>query len=250
MKNKCFIGLITLLLYSSTPLPLYASTFAQANDFYQQSDYEQAAQLYEQCVAQSPSADAYYNLGNAYFKQGNLSHAILAYERSLRLNPRDKDCKHNLAFAKTQIIDNVEDNTFILSSWATAIRNQLTQKTWFILSIVLWCLTLIALLLYSSTPLPLSARKASFHIAWVSLLFAIITGLNAYSLHRRDTLREEAIITQGIVNAKASPDRSGTELFTLHEGTKVTVSETLGEWSNIHVGNNVGWIPTSNLERI
>ncbi|MCQ2325782.1 MAG: tetratricopeptide repeat protein, partial [Paludibacteraceae bacterium] len=123
--------------------------FAQANDFYQQSDYEQAAQLYEQYVAQYPSADAYYNLGNAYFKQGNLSHAILSYERSLRLNPRDKDCKHNLAFAKTQIIDNVEDNTFILSSWATAIRNQLTQKTWFILSIVLWCLTLIALLLYS-----------------------------------------------------------------------------------------------------
>ncbi|MCQ2325314.1 MAG: SH3 domain-containing protein, partial [Paludibacteraceae bacterium] len=126
-----------------------------------------------------------------------------------------------------------------------------------ILSIVLWCLTLIALLLYSYASFHHSAerfnssfRKAMFHIAWISLLFAIITGLNAYSLHRRDTLREEAIITQGIVNAKASPDRSGTELFTLHEGTKVTVSETLGEWSNIHVGNNVGWIPTSNLERI
>ena len=136
--------------------------FAQANDLYQQADYEQAAELYEQCVAESPSAEAYYNLGNAYFKQGNLSHAILAYERSLRLNPRDKDCKHNLAFAKTQIIDNVEDNTFILSSWAMTIRNQLTQKTWFILSIVLWCLTLISLLLYSSTPLLLYSSTPNF----------------------------------------------------------------------------------------
>ncbi len=231
-------------------LILLATLFSQANELYQQADYEQAVQLYEQCIAEAPSADVYYNLGNAYFKQGDLSHAIIAYERSLRLNPRDKDCRHNLAFAKTQIIDNVEDNTFILSSWATLIRNQLTQSTWLILSIVFWCVMLITLLLYSSTPLPLPARKAAFHLAWISLLFAIIMGLNAHSLHRRDTLRQEAIITQGIVNAKASPDRSGTELFTLHEGTKVTVDETLGDWSNIHVGNHVGWIPTSNLERI
>lgn len=253
-----FISLTALAVLQCNGLSAQSGLFYQANEAYQQGNYQQATELYEQCIAQSPSADAYYNLGNAYFKQGELSQSIIAYERSLRLNPRNKDCKHNLAFAKTQIIDNVEDNTFLLSAWATAIRNQLSLRTWLALSIAFWCLCLIALVLFAS--FNHSAKRfnssfhhfinTSFHIAWIALLFAITTGLNASSLNRRDSLRQEAIITQGIVNAKASPDRSGTDLFTLHEGTKVTIHETLGDWSNIHVGNNVGWIPTSNLERI
>lgn len=85
----------------------------------------------------------------------------------------------------------------------------------------------------------------------VGTAFGVYTErLNAGSLHRRDTLREEAIITQGVVNAKSSPDRSGTDLFTLHEGTKVDIRESLGEWCNIRVGNNQGWIRLSTLERI
>lgn len=245
-------------------LIILSTFFAQANEQYANGNYAEAANLYEQCLTEEPTAVVYYNLGNALFKQGELSHAILAYERSLRLNPRDKDCKHNLAFAQAQIIDNVEDNEFFLSSWAKTIRNQLSCGMWFILSIIFWILTLgaiITLLLYPSTPLlryssssPTGAlrrlKKAAFHLSWIFLLLTIVTGLNTYSLHRRDTLRSEAIITQGIVNVKASPDRSGTELFTLHEGTKVTIHETLGEWVEIHVGNNIGWLPANYLERI
>ena len=93
-------------------------------------------------------------------------------------------------------------------------------------------------------------RKTAFHIAWIALLFSLIAGLNAASLHKRYTLRNEAIITQGVVNGKSSPDRSGTDLFTLHEGTKVTIRETLGEWCNIRVGNYEGWVRLQNLERI
>ena len=93
-------------------------------------------------------------------------------------------------------------------------------------------------------------RKTAFYIGLVALFISVCACANAGSLHRRDTLRNEAIITQGIVNVKASPDRSGTELFTLHEGTKVTIHETLGDWCNIHVGNNVGWMKISSLERI
>ena len=93
-------------------------------------------------------------------------------------------------------------------------------------------------------------RKTAFHTAWIALLFSVIAGLDAWSLHQRNTLRNEAIITQGVVNAKSSPDRSGTDLFTIHEGTKVTIRETIGEWSNVKVGSNEGWIRLSCLERI
>ncbi len=252
---KRIILLISLFSLSALqPFSLSASQpvslFTQGNEVYKQGDYQQAAQLYEQYLVENPKiANAYYNLGNAYFKQGDLSHAILAYERCLRIDPRNKDCKHNLAFAKTQIIDNVEDNTFILSSWAIAIRNLLTGETWQIISLIFWLLALSCCPIIRRTPMP-QIKKGATITFFVAILLSCITFINAQSLHRRDTLRKEAIITQGIVNAKASPDRSGTELFTLHEGTKITIDETLGDWSNIHVGNHVGWIPTSNLERI
>ena len=234
-------------------LIILSTFFAQANEEYIKGNFQEAANLYEQCLTEEPEAVVYYNLGNALFKQGELSHAIIAYERSLRLDPRDKDCKHNLAFAQAQIIDNVEDNEFFLSSWAKTLRNQLPCGIWFILSIIFWVLTLgatITLLLSTTLNSKLSTLHFCFHLSWIFLLLTIVAGLNAYSLHRRDTLRSEAIITQGIVNVKASPDRSGTELFTLHEGTKVTIHETLGEWVEIHVGNNIGWLPANYLERI
>ena len=117
------------------------------------------------------------------------------------------------------------------------------------ISIVLFILGLTGILLFLLGHEPW-LRKTAFHIAWIALLFSLIAGLNAGSLHKRDTLRNEAIITQGVVNAKSSPDRSGTDLFTLHEGTKVTIREVIGNWVNVHVGPNEGWIPSKDLERI
>ena len=214
-----------------------------------QGNYQQAVALYDSLLSNGVSPELYYNLGNAYFKQGELAQSILAYERALRLNPNDKDAKYNLAFAQSRITDNITEQDFFLTSWARAIRNQLKEQTWLILSIGLFLLTLIGIslfLLNRTTWL----RKTAFHVAWIALLFSLIAGLNARSLHQRDTLRNEAIITQGIVNAKSSPDRSGTDLFTLHEGTKVTIRETIGEWVNVRVGRNEGWIRLNCLERI
>ena len=228
---------------------LAQTDFDAANAAYAEGRYEEAAAGYEALLAESESATLYYNLGNARFKQGELAQAILNYERALRLDPRNKDAQYNLAFAQSKITDNIIDQDFFLSSWARSIRNSLNESTWTILSIALFILALTGILLFllgRSTWL----RKTAFHTAWIALLFSLVTGLNAWSLHQRDTLRNEAVITQGIVNAKSSPDRSGTDLFTLHEGTKVTIRETLGEWANVRVGSNEGWIRLVCLERI
>ena len=236
-----------LLLFS-------AFTFAQdafdaANAAYADGRYEEAAAGYEALLAEGPNATLYYNLGNACFKQGELAQAILNYERALRLEPNHKDAQYNLKFAQSRITDNIVEQDFFLSAWTRAIRNNLRERTWLGLSIGLFLLGMVGILLFL---LGREAwlRKTAFHTAWIALLFSLITGLNAASLHQRDTLRNEAIITQGVVNAKSSPDRSGTDLFTVHEGTKVTIRETLGEWCNIRVGNNEGWIKQQNMERI
>lgn len=229
-------------------------TFAQtdfdaANAAYAEGRYEEAATIYQALIDEQPDATLYYNLGNARFKQGELAQAILNYERALRLQPNHKDAQYNLAFAQSKITDNIVEQDFFLSAWARAVRNSLKEQTWFFLSVSLFVLALIGLLLFLLSR-ETWLRKTAFHVAWLAFLFSLIAGLNAASLHKRDTLRSEAIITQGIVNGKSSPDRSGTDLFTVHEGTKVTIRETLGEWCNIRVGNYEGWIRLQTLERI
>ena len=225
------------------------SAFDQANSAYAEGNYEEAATLYQQLLDEQPDAVLYYNLGNAQFKKGELAQAILAYERALRLKPNYKDAQYNLAFAQSRITDNISEQDFFLSAWTRAVRNTLSEHTWLVLSIGLFILGLVGLLLFLLGREPW-LRKTAFHVSWIALLFALIAGLNAASLHSRDTERSEAIITQGVVNAKSAPDRSGTDLFTLHEGTKVNIRETLGEWCNIRVGSNEGWIQLRNLERI
>ena len=247
MTSCRYVVMTTLILCSS--LLFAQSDFDMANAAYADGRYEEAATVYEALLAENPDAVLYYNLGNARYKQGELAQAILNYERALRLKPNYKDAQYNLAFAQSKITDNIVEQDFFLSVWVRAVRNSLSEHTWLVLSICLFILALAGLLLFLLGREPW-LRKTAFHIAWLALLFSLIAGLNAYSLHQRDTLRNEAIITQGVVNAKSSPDRSGTDLFTLHEGTKVTIRETIGDWSNVTVGQNVGWIRTSCLERI
>ena len=244
-----FRGLCLAAVLLFSVLSFAQSAFDAANAAYADGRYDEAAAGYQALLDEGADATLYYNLGNARFKQGELSQAILNYERALRLRPNYKDAQYNLTFAQSKITDNIVEQDFFLSSWLRALRNSLRERTWFILSICLFILGLTGILAFLLGR-EIWIRKTAFHIAWLALLFSLIAGLNAGSLHQRDTLRNEAIITQGVVNAKSSPDRSGTDLFTLHEGTKVTIKESLGEWCNIRVGNNEGWIKQQNMERI
>ena len=246
---------ITLLLsgmcFAQSPTELWS----QGNQAYTDGQYSDASAAYAAIIASAPVitreyAPVYYNLGNAYFKQGELSQAILAYERCLRLNPTDKNARYNLQFARSQIIDNIADTqVFFLRQWLTTFRNLLPTAVWMWCSIGLFTIMLICLFVFAFSR-SIGLRKTGFHISIVCLICSAIAFANAASLHHRDNVRSEAIITRGIVNAKASPDRSGTELFTLHEGTKVTIHEVLSGYANIEVGNYNGWIPLNTLERI
>mgnify|MGYP002623322026 CR=1 FL=1 len=245
--RRIYIILTALSMFAASSV---AADWETANQLYADGQYADAAEQYEAILEETPVAEVYYNLGNAYFKTGEIAQAILAYERALRLKPHYADCKHNLAFAQSKIIDNIEDNhQFFLSQWATSFRNLLAESMWFGCSVVLFIAFLLCTFAFAFGR-NIVLRKSGFHLAWICLLCSIIGLSCAASLHHRDSAREEAIIVQGIVNAKSSPDKSGTDLFILHEGTKVWVKETVNGWCSVHVGDNVGWVSGSAVERI
>jgi len=237
------ISLISLTAYAQT-------TLEEANRLYADANYIDAAAAYEYMLQETPSAGLYYNLGNAYFRQDELAKAILNYERALRLKPYYDDARYNLSFAQSRIIDNIEDkDAFFISKWLTALRNLLSESAWAVISISLFLLAIVGAFVFAFSK-AIQLRKTGFHIAWVALLLSVCSLCFSASLHHRDKVRSEAIIMQGIVNAKASPDKSGTDLFTLHEGTKVNIRSTLNDWAEITVGDNRGWIRLNTLERI
>lgn len=226
------------------------SLFLSGNTYYAEGNYAEAITEYQLLVEQQPSAEAYYNLGNAYFKQGDLAQSILAYERALRLKPSFKDAQHNLRFAQSKIVDNIEDtNSFFLSNWMKALGNALSIRVWMWLSISLFLLMLVGVFVFFFGH-NVWLRKIAFYTSIIALLISILACVNAASLNHRDTQREEAIIVQGVVNVKSSPDNSGTDLFTIHEGTKVVISEVIGDWCCVHVGDNIGWMQLIHLEKI
>lgn len=237
----CVFSLFSLTLFSQEQ---------EAGELYAQGEYEKALLIYEDMLTQKPSSPLEYNIANTYFKLGELGKAILHYERALRLDPHNKDAQFNLMFAQQKIVDNIEEKpSFFLVEWAKWVSNLLSENTWTVASVVFFVVFLIVLMLYFFLT-PLWGRKLSFHSAWISLLLCIVCTANAATLHNKTTKRQQAIIMKGIVNAKSSPDKSGNDLFVLHEGTKVTIHSAIGNWYEITVADYRGWVESNALERI
>lgn len=249
--NKIICTFILVLLTSS--LSANDSTlFVQANQLYAEKQYAQAAVIYEQILStQGVAPELHYNLGNAYFRMNELGLAILNYERALRLQPLYKDAAFNLEFANSKVVDQVELNTtFFLRKWTTYLMRLLSPDNWFILAIPMFILALAGALLFIFGPTRV-IRKTSFYLAAFMLMLTVLS--ISFSVLRRNQLinHGEGIILPGAIVIKAAPDKSGTDLFQLHEGTKVEVVSELGEWFEIRLSNgNVGWIEQLHLARI
>lgn len=229
-----------------------SSNYEAANQAYAEGDYGQAAELYTQVLEEEGIApEVYYNLGNAYYKQNEIGKAILNYERALRLKPFYTDAKYNLQLAQQRVVDDIQNTQkSFLSVWIESLIQSLTSNVWAYISI--GCFVACALLFLSfAFAKRLILRKFSFHMAVVFILVSLLTGIFAGVARHNYVERMDAIILQGVATVKSAPDMSGTDLFVLHEGTKVRIADAVGDWYEIHLANgNRGWIEKQMLERI
>ena len=85
----------------------------------------------------------------------------------------------------------------------------------------------------------------------VILLVAIMANWFAWGLSDKMERRSEAIVFAATVPAKSSPSESGTDLFVLHEGTKVVILDKVSDWYEVKISDgNRGWLPSSSIEII
>lgn len=220
---------------------------------YAKGDYAAATAAYETLLAEQGEApELYYNLGNAYYKSNEIAKAILNYERALLLDPNDPDTRFNLELAQSKTVDKVSEgyNIFFVQ-WLHAVINSLDINTWSVIGIISFIIFLVSLIMLFFGK-SISLRKGSFAAAIFMFVLALFANLSALHHHHKLTHRTSAIILVPSVTAKSTPDESGTNLFVLHEGRKVEVTDdTMQHWKEISLEDGtVGWVPAGAIEVI
>ena len=198
------------------------------------------------------SAKLYYNLGNAWFKQGNYPKAILNYERALRLDPSYSDARYNLEFTNNFVQDKIEPvPEFILKSVARKVCYVMGSNAWAVIFLVLLAAALMMGLLFLLGS-SVGKRRAGFYCGIVLLLLS--AGALSFSIWQKsDSVKTDtAIVMSPVSSVKSSPSSgSSKDLFVIHEGTKVTILDEVGSWKNIALADGrQGWITSNELEVI
>jgi len=246
---------IIFILFSFFAVVAMAATgkakLMEANVEYKNKNFETAANLYEEILKEGESAAIFYNLGNAYYELGKLAPAILNYERALLRDPGNEDIRHNLELAYSQTVDRIEPvGRFFLLKWIDGLSSLYSTNAWAYISIISFIITLM-----------LAGAFVFARVGWMKKIafFAgiatLIITLSAFGFSNKQKNRliihDYAILFSPTVTIKGSPDASGKELFLLHEGTKVKIKRTLGNWIEIQsLDGNVGWVESSVLEMI
>jgi tetratricopeptide (TPR) repeat protein len=230
----------------------YEASIAKADSAYMAGEYEAAISGYEKVLAKGQvSPSLYFNLGNALFKAKRIAPSILNYERALKLAPQDEDIRFNLKLASMTTIDRIEQMPVLfLSRWHDAFMQALPMDTWAWSCVLAFLLVFIGLAIFRISD-NVGIRKALFYTAMVLVFWGILSGYAAQQQYHQLTQDDRAVVFESTLNAKSAPEQTGKDLFVIHEGLVVQITEEIGDWYRIQLSDgNVGWVPKSALEVI
>ena len=217
---------------------------ADANTAYDSGQYDVASANYRTIIEEGyGSWELYYNLGNAYYRQDSLGKAILSYERALRLAPNKKIVKDNLALARSKTSDNIEElPQMFLIEWTQAIVSLTTPRGWRAIIIVLvFLLSATACIFFIAKDYKL--RKSMFVVGAILLLLTFFSSIDATISAKNLSNSKKAIVTEPMTIVKSSPDPKSVDKFVLHEGTKLTITDSQDEWWHIEIADGKsGWM--------
>ena len=247
-SSKVTLFLLLLLL----PATASAVTKAEADSAYARGHYQQAIKDYETLLKQGAAAELYYNLGNAYYRSENITKAVLNYERALLLSPGDRDIRFNLQIANSKTIDKiVPESEMFFFTWYRSLVNLMSVDGWARMSLISLTLVIVLLLIYLFSD-RLWLRKTGFFGGIILLVVFLFSNLFAWQQKQNLMYRKGAIITASSVIVKSTPAQNGTDLFVLHEGTKVVITDgSMKGWKEIRIADGKeGWIETKKMEEI
>lgn len=250
MKKILTLIILTAALSAAAQSP--RQLMEQGNDAYANSNFAEAARLYNAVLKSGyQSADLYYNLGNTYYRLDEYGLSILNYERALRLKPNFRDARQNLDLVNSKTEDEIAPlpELFIVH-WAHSLVAWLSPAGWRALLLCLAALLggLIVFFVLSSQYRSRKMALIGILTASVLLLLTLACAIASSVQYNR---HDQAIVTSPMAVVKSSPEDKSIDKLILHEGTKMQIEETLGEWHKIQIADgNTGWMQQSDITTI
>jgi tetratricopeptide (TPR) repeat protein len=219
--------------------------FYQANYLYKNGEYQESAKTYEKILAAGfDNGETYYNLANAYFKGSQLGRAVLNYEKSCLLMPRDRDLRANYEYAKAQVKNSIEPQSrkLLEAAWAN-LSGKLSVNE----AVIVWML--ITVLFVAFLAGWFITRFSGTTILILIVCGALFFGLSFFLFYDKvRVLNRQAIVLVGDQSVKFEPTEEATVHFTLPEGAKVKVLGYSRNWVKIErVDHKIGWLPKNIL---
>jgi hypothetical protein len=226
--------------------------YIQAGKDYSEGRFEQALIGYQAIVDSGyASPDLYYNMGNAAFRSNKLGFAVLYYEKALKLDPSHEESQKNLAHISRYKEDQLENvPELFIRRWVRSVYQLFSLRVWSYTAIGLFAIMLAGILIYIFSS-GLALKKMGFFTGLTAIILFILSLTAAVNRHSEFVSPDSAIIINPSVVVKSTPSLSGTDLFVLHEGTKVKTDERVSGWIEITISDGrVGWIPEESLSVI
>jgi len=247
MKNIIYLFLLISQVFFAQ------NSFEKGNALYQKGQYKEAVQVYEDIIKEDKqeSAELYFNLANSYYKLNKVAPSIYNYEKALVLKPHDPQTLNNLKFAKKLTIDEIKEVPKV--GFARLIQNFtgiFHYNTWAKISVGIAFAFLLSFIGYYFSQLTLSKRIyfAVMFILLVALVLSVSAGMSEKDHFDND---RPAIVFSELSEVRSEPQKAGAAIFLLHEGAKVYVIETLGQWKKIELTDGTeGWIDGSTIKEV
>ena len=249
--NRMLFGLLFLvsLGFGQTP----GDAFQRGNEFYRGGRIQDALNEYENILKQGyGSPELYFNIGNASYRLGKTAPAILAYERANRLRPGDPDIAYNLNLVNLKTVDRIEPvPELFVFQWLRLVSRLLPKDLTVNLFAASWlCLFLSLTFMYIVRRAVFTETLRWFAITGLSGII-LLGGVWTLQAWVENAERDHSIVTAQVVTAKSSPDDQSLDAFVIHEGLKVRMGDSVGDWVRITLPDGkVGWIRSMQCERI
>lgn len=241
-----------MLCLSLTVSATIQKDVATANNTYRTADYHKAIRIYTDIIKNAPSAEVYYNLGNAYYRTDNIAKAILYYEKAAKMSPMNADIQHNIEIAQGKTIDKLPQasNMFFIQ-WYHGIQSCMTVNGWAYLAIISFMTALLSFLAYLFMN-NIHIRRMAFYLS--ALLIILFAFCNVFAWQRYHILSEHeaAIVMVNAASVKTSPTLKANDAYVIHEGTKVCITDDdIKGWYGIRLSDGrEGWIQQKDVEEI
>jgi hypothetical protein len=247
MKARIAVSLVCIaanLIASAVSFAQSDSQFSKANQEFASGHFKDAIAAYEQLVyANQWSANLFYNLGNAYFRAGDVGHAILNYERALALDRHHPEAQANLQIARD------EARALELTPAGAERFAQFADSNQYaiVAAIAFW----IGLFCFAAWMFERRRSNGKLVLAILCLLIFALTAAAIVVLENGGRGGGFAVVTGNGVEARLATADNARSVLALPAGSEIKILSKRGDWIFAALPNNLrGWITAKSAEPV